>query len=202
MKQKFFVAQARDDISRPMITTWWKYVFSFITTVPEHIDPVILTGRLILYIIFVIWGCYFIFLPMESNEIGQSFMHNINLVFHEAGHVIFRIFGNFMMILGGSLAQLLMPLIVMLAFQIVCRSWPFDLRPFSEKMLPVMTHPASLLRQMFPEYLNQPHPVEDSMEDRHCPDRIALHRMGSRSSHLTDDSLLSRATLGHDFPSM
>ncbi|NIO62515.1 MAG: hypothetical protein GWN04_04920 [Gammaproteobacteria bacterium] len=43
-------------------------------------------------------------------------MHNINLVFHEAGHVFFKPFGRFMMILGGSLMQLLVPIVLMLGF--------------------------------------------------------------------------------------
>jgi hypothetical protein len=38
-------------------------------------------------------------------------MHLINLVFHEAGHVLFMPFGRFMMVLGGTLGQLLMPAI-------------------------------------------------------------------------------------------
>lgn len=42
-------------------------------------------------------------------------MHRIDLVFHEAGHVVFSLFGRFIMILGGSLGQLLMPFILMLA---------------------------------------------------------------------------------------
>ncbi|QEP41892.1 hypothetical protein D5085_01255 [Ectothiorhodospiraceae bacterium BW-2] len=45
-------------------------------------------------------------------------MHNVNLIFHEAGHVLFRPFGHFMTVLGGSLFQVLMPLIVMLVFLI------------------------------------------------------------------------------------
>lgn len=49
---------------------------------------------------------------------AESFMHRINLVFHEAGHVLFRPFGWFMTILGGTLGQLLMPAGVMLAFLI------------------------------------------------------------------------------------
>jgi len=69
-------------------------------------------GRLIVFIGLFIWGWYFILLEMESNAIGQSFMHSVNLVFHEAGHVIFRVFGHFMMVLGGSLLQILVPLIV------------------------------------------------------------------------------------------
>jgi hypothetical protein len=46
----------------------------------------------------------------------QSFMHNINLPFHEAGHIFFSPFGRFMTVLGGSLLQLLVPLICLGAF--------------------------------------------------------------------------------------
>ena len=34
-------------------------------------------------------------------------MHLINLVFHEAGHILFAPFGSFMMSLGGSLLQVI-----------------------------------------------------------------------------------------------
>ena len=51
-------------------------------------------------------------------EIGRSYMHNIDLIFHEAGHILFIPFGRFMSILGGSLFQVLMPLIVMFTFLI------------------------------------------------------------------------------------
>jgi len=40
------------------------------------------------------------------------FLHETNLVFHEAGHVIFGIFGETIGILGGSLGQILIPMIV------------------------------------------------------------------------------------------
>ena len=49
-------------------------------------------------------------------------MHNINLVFHEAGHVLFRPFGWFITILGGTLGQLLMPVVVMFTFLIKNRN--------------------------------------------------------------------------------
>jgi hypothetical protein len=75
-----------------------------------------LVGRAVLYVGFLAWGLHFVALNMESNLIGTSFMHNVNLVFHEAGHVLFRPFGRFMTILGGSLGQLLMPAVVSVAF--------------------------------------------------------------------------------------
>jgi hypothetical protein len=36
-------------------------------------------------------------------------MHLVDLVFHEAGHVIFGVFGRFVAVLGGSLNQVLIP---------------------------------------------------------------------------------------------
>jgi hypothetical protein len=45
-----------------------------------------------------------------------AFLHGVNLVFHEAGHVIFGFFGEFIAVLGGSLNQVLIPLIATIAF--------------------------------------------------------------------------------------
>ena len=39
------------------------------------------------------------------------FLHGIDLIFHEAGHVIFGFFGEFIAVLGGSLNQVLIPAI-------------------------------------------------------------------------------------------
>jgi hypothetical protein len=39
----------------------------------------------------------------------MGFLHNVNLIFHEAGHVLFMPFGRFLHILGGSLLQILIP---------------------------------------------------------------------------------------------
>ena len=40
-----------------------------------------------------------------------AFVHMIDLVFHEAGHVMFGFFGQFLGILGGSLNQVLIPVV-------------------------------------------------------------------------------------------
>jgi hypothetical protein len=45
-----------------------------------------------------------------------NFMHLIDLVFHEAGHVIFGFFGRFIAVLGGSLNQVLIPVICTAVF--------------------------------------------------------------------------------------
>jgi hypothetical protein len=90
-------------------------VKAIVLYVPPKTDPLLLAGRAILFAVFFSWGWSFILMTLDGNQIGQSFMHNVNLVFHEAGHVIFRPFGEFMTVLGGSLGQLLMPTIVMIA---------------------------------------------------------------------------------------
>jgi hypothetical protein len=80
-------------------------------TVGSQINPIVYGGRLLIYAGLVLWGLKFLSIPMETNYVGESFMHMINLPFHEAGHLIFSPAGRFMQVLGGSLGQLLMPLI-------------------------------------------------------------------------------------------
>jgi hypothetical protein len=78
----------------------------------ERVDPIAFYGRCALFAALAAWGLYFVSLDLRTNEIGESFMHGVNLVFHEAGHIVFMPFGHFMMALGGTLGQLLMPAIV------------------------------------------------------------------------------------------
>jgi hypothetical protein len=78
---------------------------------PGKVDPIAFYGRCALLLGLAVWGLYFVSLDLRTNEIGASFMHRVNLVFHEAGHVLFMPFGHFMMVLGGTLGQLLMPAI-------------------------------------------------------------------------------------------
>lgn len=46
------------------------------------------------------------------------FLDRVDLVFHEAGHVIFGFFGEFIEILGGSLMQLLIPAGIVVYFAV------------------------------------------------------------------------------------
>lgn len=88
------------------------FVSFLLPNADQRTDPAVFYGRCALYSVFLVWGLYFISLDLKTNEIGASFMHRVNLVFHEAGHVLFMPFGNFMMVLGGTLGQLVIPLIV------------------------------------------------------------------------------------------
>ncbi len=73
-------------------------------------------GRLIVLVGLAIWGWTFMSASVASNAVGESFMHNINLPFHEAGHIIFSPLGRFMQVLGGTLGQLLIPCLCVGAF--------------------------------------------------------------------------------------
>lgn len=42
------------------------------------------------------------------------FIQNVNLIFHEAGHVLFMIFGQFLFALGGTIVELGIPTLVLL----------------------------------------------------------------------------------------
>ncbi|MZH03010.1 MAG: hypothetical protein F3745_06355 [Nitrospinae bacterium] len=54
---------------------------------------------------------------IEDWSLFTGLIHNVNLVFHEAGHVLFGLFGNnTLMVLGGSLNQLLIPFIAFASF--------------------------------------------------------------------------------------
>lgn len=73
-------------------------------------------GYSLIWIGLVVWGWQFLSMDWQSAEIMNSFFHNVDLIFHEAGHVLFMPFGRFMMFLGGSLFQILLPLLFVGAF--------------------------------------------------------------------------------------
>lgn len=100
------------------------YAREIFLPVPEQVSGIALAGRFLVFLGILVWGMLFVFHSIDSNYAGQSFLHGVNLVFHEAGHIIFSIFGDFMRVLVGSLGQLLMPLIVCLVFLLKTRD-PF-----------------------------------------------------------------------------
>ncbi len=79
-------------------------------------NPFYWAGRMLAYLIVFIWGWKFIATPMASAYFAETFLHGVNLAFHEAGHVVFGLFGEFIGILGGTLGQILMPLVCLGAF--------------------------------------------------------------------------------------
>ncbi|MEM1347816.1 MAG: hypothetical protein AAGI01_04610 [Myxococcota bacterium] len=95
-------------------------------SVGERVDPMEFYARAAVLVVIVGWGVYFWTLPLEPlfhthiegspgySAIGESFLHWVNLVFHEAGHILLMPFGRTLMIAGGSIMQILMPWICMM----------------------------------------------------------------------------------------
>ena len=53
--------------------------------------------------IYFLWICY---APLQG-----SFLDLVDLPIHETGHLLFRLFGEFMMVAGGSLFQVIVPVV-------------------------------------------------------------------------------------------
>jgi len=79
----------------------------------KEVDNLMYRGGRFLLLLGLLWLSWdLIFSPIDywqGNAASRSFLHSINLPFHEFGHIMFRAFGRFMASLGGSLGQLLMP---------------------------------------------------------------------------------------------
>lgn len=65
-----------------------------------NIPKLIFAGLLSIYFFWIAYD------PMQG-----SFLDNVDLPIHETGHLIFRLFGEFMGIAGGSLFQVIFPLV-------------------------------------------------------------------------------------------
>jgi hypothetical protein len=67
---------------------------------PLNPTRLIFAAILALYFLWIAWD------PMQG-----SFLDNVDLPIHETGHLIFRPFGEFLGIAGGSLFQVILPLV-------------------------------------------------------------------------------------------
>ena len=94
---------------RPALLDWLLYV-------PARVASLSFYGRCIAYAFFFIWGWRLYAMDIGDADIMGSFMHAIVLPIHEAGHMLFIPFGRFMTVVGGSLFQVLLPLVLMASF--------------------------------------------------------------------------------------
>jgi len=83
---------------------------------PGEAGPLGLAARAVLLGLLVLWTMGFLRHGLEAAYLGGSFLHLVNLPFHEAGHVLFMPLGRFLMTLGGSLLQVAVPLVCAAAF--------------------------------------------------------------------------------------
>ena len=74
-----------------------------------------LIGRAVFLAVIILWTTSLASMSVSAGNM-DSFMHLPNLVFHEAGHILFSPLGRFMTVFGGSLTQVLVPLVCAGAF--------------------------------------------------------------------------------------
>ena len=67
-----------------------------------------LIAWLVFYLLFLLYAA--------RDDSGFLAIDNVNLVFHEAGHPLFSYFGYTLMILGGTLGELLVPFLIAVYF--------------------------------------------------------------------------------------
>ena len=91
-------------------------LFAYLVQPKPNVTQAEVAGYGLVWLGLAYLGWDFLSMDWQSAEIMNSFFHNIDLVFHEAGHVLFMPFGTYMMFLGGSLFQVLLPLIFVVAF--------------------------------------------------------------------------------------
>ena len=99
-----------------MTTRNWRERMQDFLTPKEQMDKLSFYGRCLLLALLAWWSWKLFAYDYRSGEIGGSFMHNILLPIHEAGHVLFMPFGRWLTILGGSLFQLALPGGIAIAF--------------------------------------------------------------------------------------
>jgi hypothetical protein len=126
---------------------WWTEHFPFLEPLEDDWHPV---HRAILAIAAAF---YSLFLYQAVRGSGPMLM--IDLVFvpiHEGGHLLFRFFGEFLAVAGGTILQLAVPL-MLAAFFIFHRQIPgtaFCMFFFFEQFLPVATYMADARAQELP----------------------------------------------------
>jgi hypothetical protein len=92
---------------------------AFVQARPERaaVDPLrqpAWVAKCVLLIGLVVWTWLFATAP--AGAAANSWLHLPNLVFHEAGHVLFAVFGRFVRVLGGSLLQFALPVALAVVF--------------------------------------------------------------------------------------
>ncbi|HYV33562.1 MAG TPA: hypothetical protein VE973_01825 [Candidatus Limnocylindria bacterium] len=72
------------------------------------------TVNLIKLAVAIVAAVYFLWCAADPGQ--WHFIDTVNLLIHEAGHIIFMPFGQFLYVLGGSLTQVLFPALFVIYF--------------------------------------------------------------------------------------
>ena len=96
--------------------------------VPEDVPRLAWYGRIAAFLLLAVWGTGVVLSRMTDAPVV---LHLTVILFHEAGHVIFSPFGEALRVAGGTLGQLLMPLVCAIALHrrddnfgaAICLAW-------------------------------------------------------------------------------
>ena len=85
--------------------------------IPDRVARMNWIARIVTLAAFCLWTLWIWHdVDVAGGEVGSRFLHLVLTPFHEAGHyAIFRWFGEFVMTLGGTLGQHLMPAVLAVA---------------------------------------------------------------------------------------
>ncbi len=108
---------------RPQEPPWgrpWEWFRQRAFGVPESVNPIEFWARVVLFAFLLPLSYRYVLAPIERSQVSWGITHfllsRVNLVFHEAGHIILGLFGELIAALGGSLLQVLVPLVCVAAF--------------------------------------------------------------------------------------
>ena len=103
------LAASRDADEMPRENFFARWLFH----IPPQVAKANWWGRIAALVLF---SLYTVKIIRETNifygDLGGHFLSLVLLPWHEAGHVFFLVFGNFMMFLGGTLGQHLFPVVL------------------------------------------------------------------------------------------
>lgn len=96
--------------------------------VPDDVPRAAWLGRVALLALVAVWGMSVLLARLTE---PPTLLHLTVILFHEAGHVFFAPFGEALRVAGGTLGQLLLPLICVVALQrrgdnfgaAICLAW-------------------------------------------------------------------------------
>ena len=96
--------------------------------VPEDVPRSVWYGRIAAFLLMAVWGTGVVLSRMTDTPV---LLHLTVILFHEAGHVTFSPFGEALRVAGGTLGQLLMPLVCAVALHrrgdnfgaAICLAW-------------------------------------------------------------------------------
>lgn len=101
-------AETMDEDGLP---SWLQQLLQACQPEPPLAREAIMLRGLILALL-ALWSLQLMWYDYRTGDIMYSFMHLTVILFHEGGHVLFMPLGHFMTILGGSLFQILLPLLL------------------------------------------------------------------------------------------